>query len=659
MTTASAAAASARPRAARAVRALPAWALGGLLALYAAVAAFAAVVLPYSSWDSLYFGAWSRLIADGSFHADGVGPEQLHRPLFYVLQGLVWAPFGVHEAAGRLLSLAFSVLLCWTLYALARRGGFAPLEALVPVLLVAAVPAFAGDVAAGLTDIPVAALLGATALAASAAAGSRAAVGATALLALATVLAKPSGLLGIAGLVVAAAIGSRNGLRTRLTRVVIPLAAGAAVALAYDLAEAQRLGISLHGYLTAGTGNYYADLASSVRGEVLVGGRWLGPDLRLPLAFGLLYAVLRVARADARRAAGGAAAGAALATWLLPSLASGGGTLGAGPFAGGLDLHDAVYLLELAALPLTLLARDGDAPSARTLARLLAWAAPGLVGWIAVSVYAERLLSVAWPPLILLCALPFALALAGVRRHASAAAPMVLVPLALAVLLALPAINGLGATRWRELRDAGPAGWSDAAQMRNFALGSFADELEAVRAQDDDPSASIVSSDGKLRFAYGRRLDYGAPSSCGDLRGSRVFVLLLDPDSLAQNGGRAVDDWLRCRTPPLHLVAEMPSTYAVFVVGAPPRVRPTPHDCRVPAPPAGIVAVFGSGLSHPAAEALRARAVEVGYADATVERRGCESYAVVVPGYSSMDEEGGVRSEAATVDLHVHFEERP
>ncbi|HET7044256.1 MAG TPA: hypothetical protein VFI37_05350, partial [Gaiellaceae bacterium] len=554
-------------------------------------------------------------------------------------------------------SLAFSALLAAAIYGLARRIGFARGEAAVAVLALALVPAFRADVVGGLTDIPVAALLAVTAwlLWARPASAGRA-VGLVGLAAAAT-LTKPSALFGLAGIALAIAVGSHSGLRGRLRPVAL-LAAGVIAALVYDAVEAHSTGTSLPSFLSAGTGGYYARLADSMRADVLLGGDWLGADLRLPLAYGVVYALLRAARLPARPAAAAAAVTAALATWLLPSLASGGPALGAGPFAAGLDAHDAVYLLELLLLPLTLAATETDALPSRWAARLLVWAVPGVVAWAAVSVYADRLASAAWPPLLLLCAVPFALAVRGARRRSGWAAPVVVAPLLVAGVLGLPGVDGLGTARWEQLRDLGAGAWNDRAQVDNIAFGSFADELAAVRAHLG-PRDRLISSDGKLRFFYVHRLEYTAPAACADLRGSRVFVLLTDADSVAENGPAGVQRWLACRDPETHLVAEMPSTYAVFVVGAPPRVAPTPDDCRVPAPPSGIVAVFGSGLSQPAAEKLRARAAGFGYKDAAVERLGCESYDVVVRGYTRMAQEAGVQAEARSVGLDVHFEDRP
>jgi hypothetical protein len=55
----------------RVLRAIPpalfAFACGALL-----LAAFLAVTVPYHLWDSLAYGEWSRLIADGRFHAPGL-----------------------------------------------------------------------------------------------------------------------------------------------------------------------------------------------------------------------------------------------------------------------------------------------------------------------------------------------------------------------------------------------------------------------------------------------------------------------------------------------------------------------------------------------------------------------------------------------------------
>ena len=550
------------------VRAVSGAAVGAMLAAFLAVSAFATSVLPYSRWDALYFGAWSRLIAAGDFHARSVGPEQLHRPLFYVAQGLLWNAFGFHEILGRVLSLGFSLLLAAAVYVLARRLDRSRIEALLAVLALTLVPSFAVDVAGGITDVPAAALVAATAAALWALPRGRGSAAVVAAVAAAAALAKPSALVGLAGLALAETLGPRASLRPRLSLGVAPIAAGGAAALVYDAVEAHRLHVSLSSFLTAGTSGFYTRLAAAMRGDVLLRGEWLGPDLRLLLAFGLVYAAVRAAGAAVRRSAATATVVAALATWLLPSLADGGPALGAGPFGGGLGWHGVVYLALLALLPLTVLAPEEDGLDRLWSARLLVWGLLPLAAWAAKAAYADRLVSPAWPR-----PAPARDDAGGARLPSSDTAVVQCSRRSPSRRCCSPRCSPCRpSTAWAPPGGAPCATWGRRlgrrARMASFAYGLFDDELSTVRSYSR-PDTRLISSDGKLRYFYPRSLTYEAPSACGELAGHRIFVLLLDPDSIAQNGDRGVDDWLACSRPRTHLVAEVPDSFAAFVVGLP------------------------------------------------------------------------------------------
>ncbi|HXF99002.1 MAG TPA: anthranilate phosphoribosyltransferase [Gaiellaceae bacterium] len=147
-------------------------------AVFAAAALFAALVMPYRLWDSLAFGSWSRSIAAGHGLWENAGPLYLQRPLFYVAQGLVWRVVE-GDWGGRLLSLAFAAAFVLAVGALARRlapAGPACSARLVPLAVGVALASslFATYLAAGMSDVPVAALVAAAAGAGVAKHGNRA-----------------------------------------------------------------------------------------------------------------------------------------------------------------------------------------------------------------------------------------------------------------------------------------------------------------------------------------------------------------------------------------------------------------------------------------------------------------------------------------------------
>ncbi|HTO25673.1 MAG TPA: hypothetical protein VMJ49_07205, partial [Gaiellaceae bacterium] len=76
-----------------------------------------AIILPYGTYDAMGDGAWSRLMGLHlpTFHYAGVYAPDYQRPVFFVIQGLVWRAFGYHMYLGRLSSLAFGLLLVGTM----------------------------------------------------------------------------------------------------------------------------------------------------------------------------------------------------------------------------------------------------------------------------------------------------------------------------------------------------------------------------------------------------------------------------------------------------------------------------------------------------------------------------------------------------------------
>ena len=190
------------------------WATGIVGVIFFVPAVFVAVVLPYRYWDSLAFGSWSRSIAEGKGLWQNASVFELSRPLFYVPQGLLWRYLSDGEWIGRLFSLSFALALVVAVWLLAGRlstsATAVPVARSLSVGILLGSAVFAGLVAAGMTDVPVAAGSAATALALWRA-PTRWLVVLVAALAAATILAKATGLLALAGLV--AAVLVLNGRR--------------------------------------------------------------------------------------------------------------------------------------------------------------------------------------------------------------------------------------------------------------------------------------------------------------------------------------------------------------------------------------------------------------------------------------------------------------
>jgi 4-amino-4-deoxy-L-arabinose transferase-like glycosyltransferase len=142
------------------------WLSGVLAIVFLIPTVFVAIVLPYRYWDSLAFGSWSRSIAETGNLWENGSVLDLSRPLFYVPQGIAWRVFGDDIWIGRLLSVLFAAALVLAVWVLGRAlTDDRATKALMPVLALGTLLAsavFASYVAAGMTDVPVAA---ATALA--------------------------------------------------------------------------------------------------------------------------------------------------------------------------------------------------------------------------------------------------------------------------------------------------------------------------------------------------------------------------------------------------------------------------------------------------------------------------------------------------------------
>jgi hypothetical protein len=631
------------------------WLAGGAALVSTGAAVFAAVVVPYRFWDSLAFGAWSRSIASGGGLWFDTPALFRQRPLFYVAQGLLWRVSG-DEWLGRLLSLSFAAAFVVAVYLLARAlseqtSGRALLP---PLALVVALGSsvLATYAAAGMSDVPVAALVAATAAAAWTDRPGGARIGLITVCAGAAVLAKPTALLAFAGLLPALAL-----LRGRTARYGIAgLAAGVAAALAYDVWQAHRMNQAVTDFLTAGNDEFWRSRGAAARWDALARAEWFGAGLRLVLLFGLVHAVARLCGARSRVALS-VAAGIAI-VWSVVGPAIADDTAGY-PFSWS-PIGIVVWLALSGSMVTAAFVAQEDPVSPRTYGALLVWLAPMAIAWAWQRADEVRHLAPVWAPLVLVCAAALgsaSLALARLRPALALCPAVALTALALSNLVS---IDGLGRSGWHDLLDLGPSGWSSRSQMENFAFGPFSYELDLARANVGSEDR-IVSSNGRLSYFFPGRVDIGYARTCEELGGARFFSFLTSGESLefAERAGQPTDPlgWLQCTRPRVRLVGEQLGIYAAFVVGAPPTRKPTLDDCHI-APTAGQLfdAVFGEQLSYSAAKSLTHRALASGFAGTHVEQTGCSTFRVVVtgvPAASSVRRE--LRSEIQRVGLSVRF----
>jgi hypothetical protein len=601
--------------------------------VFLAASLFVAVVLPYRSWDSLSFGAWSRQIAAGQHIFSDVIATNLNRPLFYVGQGYVWRWLGYHEWLGRSLSVAFSAAFVLGVWLVARHvGRKSDLFRALAVAVALASSVFATYVAAGMTDVPVAATSVLAAAALWSRAPARLRLPLTAIAAAAAGLAKPTGFVALVGIACATPFLLRGpDERKRLIGGLAALAVGAAAALAYDAVEAHRLHQSLYGFLHAGNTDYYLAQGAAQRWERIARGDWLGNAARLPVLYGLVYGLARAAGSRARVAL--AIAAPAAIGWSIagPMLADGGGR--PYPFDGGVTLG-AIGFVALSTCLLGAPFLGADDPLARSsYAALLVWLAPGLLVGLALRSDDVRFLSPAWPPAVLLAGAALAVAGSALGRVKPVVALVPVTALTLLVVANLTAIDGLGASGWRALRDLGRSGWGDQARVENLAFGPFSYELDLARA-NVGPGQRIVSSDGRLKYFFPGRVSVEYPKSCADLSGARYFALLTGGESAdiaSRVIGTSADPlaWAQC--PGLTLVGEQPGIYAVFVAGKPSRA-PTLDDCHISTSPGQLLdALFAHDVTYAKARDVARRAAAVGFGT-HIEQTGCATFRVVVTG---------------------------
>jgi hypothetical protein len=262
---------------------------------FAAVGALLAATLPYHEWDSFAFGEWSRAIAEhGKFDPIVFGPLTASRPLFYELQGVIWKATGISFTAGRLLSLAFALLLVGSVFRLQLTTTRSRLEAALAVAVVLSIPTFAQQSLAGQTDVPAAAMVALVAALALRPVQGRAGAVAIVVVAALAVLTKQTVLTALVPLAVALFAFTPGRLSARLRGEIGALIAGLALGVSYDVVMASRFNQSLHAFLTTGSGGIWAELAARARTDAILRADMLGAGLRLPLTFGLIYAIVRL-----------------------------------------------------------------------------------------------------------------------------------------------------------------------------------------------------------------------------------------------------------------------------------------------------------------------------------------------------------------------------
>jgi hypothetical protein len=281
------------------------------------------------------------------------------------------------------------------------------------------------------------------------------------------------------------------------------------------------------------------------------------------LIFAVAYALLRVAGLQHRLAS-------ALAVALTWFWAWYGASLSGIRFDPGTDWSGIAIWVVTASLVLVVFAPKTTVPGRLELARLLVWAVPAVVIWVKYAAYDTRLVSAAWPALILLIAVAVTMLIAAASQRIPLLA---VIPAAALVILAVNNVynlNGLGRAGWQQYRRSGLSGLRDPRAMENVALGQFQQELDPLRAHVG-PDDRIIGADGRLGFFFPGRVNYSYPTSCSALHGYRAFVLLMSDESVAaaQAAGAPAteEDWAACKSPRLTLLAAIPSNFAVFSIG--------------------------------------------------------------------------------------------
>jgi hypothetical protein len=532
---------------------------------FAAVGTLLAVTLPYHQWDSFGFGEWSRAIAEhGTYDPVAFGPLTASRPLFYELQGVIWKATGISFSAGRLLSLAFALLLVGAVFRLQLATTRSRIEAALAVAVVLSIPVFAQQSLSGQTDVPAAAMVALVAALALRPVRGRAGTIAIVVTAALAVLTKQTVLIALVPLAAVLFAFAPGSFVSRLRGPAGALIGGLALGLSYDVELASRFGESLHQFLTTGSTGIWAELAARARTDAILRADVLGAGLRLPLTFGLVYAVVRLARLRHRYAT--ALALVAGLTWSI-----------AGPLAAGIHNgpfskpEDGLTLIGFAVILGALsFIRDDEAPPKRTLTIGLALGLPPLVVWAQASAYTDRLAATGWAGLTVLIACVVG---AGIRSLARGGTVLALAPvpiIAMALWMSLATFDGLHGTMWTEYRALGWSALHDKLRTMHVVLPAFESTLATAESQLGN--GRLASGDPMFPYFLPGRVDTMTPAQCRDVRGYRVFVLLTGDESLlaAREAGRLAtpEQWAACKTPVLREVSDGSNGYAVFAVGS-------------------------------------------------------------------------------------------
>lgn len=576
--------------------ALNVFAVGVLAALL-----FVAVTVPFHATDGLLFGRWSRLIADdGGFEFPGLLTGYYHRPLFYVSQGWLWHLTGFAEWTGRLLSLSFAVLLAVSLHGIARalavpRTLGAGVGAIAVCLLIAT-PDAIRDAAGGQTDVPAAAMVAAAGWLALTRVSKPSGLLGLTLLALAAGLTKPTALAGLAGLVLALVL-VREGGRSSAFQRVAALAVGMALALAYAAWQGERIGFGLVDFLRGvnpsegaaldeAATEYFGAVSAQVRQTIVLGFEWLGPYLVVPLLFTVAFAAVRTVGQSHRVAVTAAWTSALIASFALPAIAQSGSVDPIGPWHLERPLAAGASAAFLVALWFAREASAEHHPPLQAVRFLTLWASLPVLVWVVVSPSVTRYLSPAWPALLVLMAWLFAAALDGLAaksRYASAGLAVVIIAVGAADLRNLDGL-GVGAdgsvNSVRAIKELRLGGWFDSSEARAAADPGLGALLAASR-MEIGPRDIVITSDSRLGFYFPRQVRQQVARRCADLEGADVFVLVealsdqlddrgqarLNPETrelVYRRGLRNPRRWESCRAPRLVQRGGVPGVFRVY-----------------------------------------------------------------------------------------------
>lgn len=546
------------------VSSLVSWSYGALAVTAAAaffgVALIFSLTIPYHEFDTFAYGEWSRRIATKhSFDPTAVGPVPASRPVFLVLQGLVWWITGVSFVAGRFVSLAFAAIAVagTSLLVDRRQGRLLALTSFLSITL------FATEAIAGKTDVPAAACMAAVA-AVALRHPFRYQRPAVAGLAAVAVLAKPSSAIpALAGLVLALLVVEYPlGRELRFASRVLAVCAGALVGLAYDWAMAVHFRMSLFAFLRDGTNGTTARLSDAVRSDTLLRLDFLGQDMSLPLAFVLVYAAARTLRSAHRPAAWIALVIAVLYAVIGP-YASGAPN---GPFG---DPYAGFALIGFAGLLCFVPFAASDAePDPVRVTQLFLLAVPPSLVWVAYGIYENRLEAPAWPALAALIGICLFCAIRTAHRLAGVAALAGIPVLAVALWASLVAFDGFHEPLWAELRALGATGVWDGDRTSNIVLPAVSDAVAVLKPEIGSDGRVFTSDPHFLFFFEHTRIGY--PTGCAELQDVDGFILSTSDESrqyLRRIGVPAEPaQWSACRSPRLRELTDGSNGLAVFLV---------------------------------------------------------------------------------------------